>query len=99
MRWTPGSSRPVTLVTEPGGPVVVVDHEELDALLRWVRSGGEREAAALREEEERQARRTRALEGADPPLPWPAPQPESTGEMAARWLWAVGRFLLETLVR
>jgi hypothetical protein len=34
MRWTPGSSRPVTLVTEPGGPVVVVDHEELDAIAR-----------------------------------------------------------------
>ncbi len=77
------------------------DHEELDALLRWVRSGGEREAAALREEEERQARRREALDrrGAGQPMPWPSPPPESAGEMAARWLWAVGHFLFETLAR
>ena len=32
MRWTPTATGPMTLVTEPDGPVIVVNHDELDAI-------------------------------------------------------------------
>lgn len=46
MRWTPSSDRPITLVTEPDGPVVVVDHDELDAIAKAL---AERTADVIRE--------------------------------------------------
>jgi hypothetical protein len=46
MRWGPESSRPITLVTEPDGPVLVVDRDEIDAIARVL---ADRAAELIRE--------------------------------------------------